>query len=129
MCRVLFDEKMSTTAKLVIFLNPVNILLDVIRTNMRLNKSAKCIYVYLYLYVPDEGSLLPKYRDCTTSNDFELYIYIDICNYVLFAATQQLHLRHAILILSTPYYFSVNITLMLPKHNFITLSLLDSIYN
>ena len=22
-----------------------------------------------------EGSLLPKYRDCTTSNDFELYIY------------------------------------------------------
>ena len=37
------------------------------------------IYIYnkrllLYLYVPDEGSLLPKYRDCTTSNDFELYI-------------------------------------------------------
>ena len=24
----------------------------------------------IYLYVPDEGSLLPKYRDCTTSNDF-----------------------------------------------------------
>ena len=22
-------------------------------------------------YVPDEGSLLPKYRDCTTYNDFE----------------------------------------------------------
>ena len=39
-----------------------------------------CIYIYifvlLYLYVPDEGSLLPKYRDCTTFNDFELYIYI-----------------------------------------------------
>ena len=32
-------------------------------------------FVLLYLYVPDEGSLLPKYRDCTTSNDFELYIY------------------------------------------------------
>ena len=32
------------------------------------------IYIY-YLYVLDEGSLLPKYRDCTTSNDFELYIY------------------------------------------------------
>ena len=34
-------------------------------------------YIYivsLYLYVPDEGSLLPKYRDCTTSNDFELYL-------------------------------------------------------
>ena len=31
-------------------------------------------FVSLYLYVPDEGSLLPKYRDCTTSNDFELYI-------------------------------------------------------
>ena len=30
--------------------------------------------VSLYLYVPDEGSLLPKYRDCTTSNDFELYL-------------------------------------------------------
>ena len=27
-----------------------------------------------YIYVPDEGSLLPKYRDCTTSNDFELYL-------------------------------------------------------
>ena len=22
----------------------------------------------------DEGSLLPKYGDCTTSNDFELYL-------------------------------------------------------
>ena len=35
------------------------------------------IYIYivsLYLYVPDEGSLLPKYRDCTTSNDFESYL-------------------------------------------------------
>ena len=32
-------------------------------------------FVSLYLYVPDEGSLLPKYRDCTTSNDFESYIY------------------------------------------------------
>ena len=31
-------------------------------------------FVSLYLYVPDEGSLLPKYRDCVTSNDFELYI-------------------------------------------------------
>ena len=30
-------------------------------------------FVSLYLYVPDEGSLLPIYRDCTTSNDFELY--------------------------------------------------------
>ena len=35
-------------------------------------------FVSLYLYVPDEGSLLPKYRDCTTSNDFELCIYIYI---------------------------------------------------
>ena len=38
-----------------------------------------CIYIYiyvsLYLYVPDEGSLLSKCnRDCTTSNDFELYL-------------------------------------------------------
>ena len=35
-------------------------------------------FVSLYLYVPDEGSLLPKYRDCTTSNDFESYIIIYI---------------------------------------------------
>ena len=56
-----------------------------------------CIYIYMYIYnsksldvvqslyfgsklpsssrqVVDEGSLLPKYRDCTTSNDFELYL-------------------------------------------------------
>ena len=33
-----------------------------------------CTYIRTYLYVPDEGSLLPKYRDCTTSNDFELYL-------------------------------------------------------
>ena len=31
-------------------------------------------FVSLYLYVPDEGSLLPKYRDCTTYNDFEIYL-------------------------------------------------------
>ena len=35
-------------------------------------------FVSLYLYVPDEGSLLPKYRDCTTSNEIELYICIYI---------------------------------------------------
>ena len=35
-----------------------------------------------YLYFPDEGSLLPKYRDCTTSNDFESYIYIYIYIYI-----------------------------------------------
>ena len=34
----------------------------------------RLISVSLYFYVPDEGSLLPKYRDCTTSNDFELYL-------------------------------------------------------
>ena len=28
----------------------------------------------LYLSVPDEGSLLPKNRDCTASNDFELFL-------------------------------------------------------
>ena len=51
-----------------------------------------CIYIYiysyhtfflsLYLYVPDEGSILSKYRDCTTSNDFELCIYIYIYIYI-----------------------------------------------
>ena len=35
-------------------------------------------FVSLYLYAPDEGSLLPKYRECTTSNDFELCIHIYI---------------------------------------------------
>ena len=39
-------------------------------------------FVSLYLYVPDEGSLLPKYRDCTTSNDFELYINMHIYMYI-----------------------------------------------
>ena len=41
-----------------------------------------CLKVELlrHLYVPDEGSLLPKYRDCTTSNDFELDIELDIYN-------------------------------------------------
>ena len=39
-------------------------------------------FVSLYLYVPDEGSLLPKYRDCTTSNDFELYISIYIYKHI-----------------------------------------------
>ena len=29
--------------------------------------------IYIYIYI-DEGSLLPKYRDCTTSNDFESYL-------------------------------------------------------
>ena len=41
-------------------------------------------FVSLYLYVPDEGSLLPKYRDCTTYNDFEyIYIYIYVYIYIL----------------------------------------------
>ena len=41
-------------------------------------------FVSLYLYVPDEGSLLPKYRDCTTYNDFEyMYIYTYIYIYVI----------------------------------------------
>ena len=48
-------------------------------------------FVSLYLYVPDEGSLLPKYRDCTTSNDFESYIckyiYEYIYIYVIYAIT------------------------------------------
>ena len=40
-------------------------------------------FVSLYLYVPDEGSLLPKYRDCTTSNDFESYI-LHTYTYILY---------------------------------------------
>ena len=48
-------------------------------------------FVSLYLYVHDEGRLLPKYRDCTTSNDFELYLMccgvmllLIICMYISF---------------------------------------------
>ena len=41
-------------------------------------------FVSLYLYVPDEGSLLPKYRDYTTYNDFEYIYYIYI--YILHVA-------------------------------------------
>ena len=51
-----------------------------------------CLYVYIYIYIynsksldvvqslyfgsklPSSKALLPKYRDCTTSNDFELYL-------------------------------------------------------
>ena len=41
------------------------------------------LFVWLYLYVPDEGSLQPKYRNCTTYNDFEMYIYISsYTNYI-----------------------------------------------
>ena len=32
------------------------------------------VLIKIKTYVLDEGSLLPKYRDCTTSNDFELYL-------------------------------------------------------
>ena len=46
-------------------------------TNAGINIYMHTLFV-LYLYVPDEGSLLPKYRDCTTYNDFELCIYIYI---------------------------------------------------
>ena len=41
------------------------------------------IYISLYLYFPVNGSLLPKYRDCSTSNDFDLYIYIYIYMHIL----------------------------------------------
>ena len=40
------------------------------------NLSTYVYFLALYLYVPDEGSLLPKYIDCTTSNGFESYIYL-----------------------------------------------------
>ena len=33
------------------------------------------------MQIPDEGSLLPRYRDCATPNGFELcvYIYVNVC--------------------------------------------------
>ena len=52
-------------------------------------------FVLLYLYVPDEGSLLPKYRDCTTYNDFQLYIvYIYIYTqyiYIVYSCKKALY--------------------------------------
>ena len=63
-------------------------------------------FVSLYLYVPDEGSLLPKYRDCTTYNDFELYlmccgvmlllliIYICICIYIYIYIYATQHIKY-----------------------------------
>ena len=35
-----------------------------------------------YLHVPGEGSLLPKYSDCTLPYGFQLHTYIYICERV-----------------------------------------------
>ena len=32
------------------------------------------VFVSLYLYVPDEGRMVPTYRECTISNDIELHL-------------------------------------------------------
>ena len=61
-------------------------------------------FVLLYLYVPDEGSLLPKYRDCTTSNDFELYVYIYIDVIVIFVVFLLFLWVGHIHILINPYF-------------------------
>ena len=60
------------------------------------------VFASLYLYVSDEGSLLPKNTDCTTPNGFELYlmrcgvipllfiIYIYICTH-MYIHTQNMY--------------------------------------
>ena len=59
----------------------IKLLCQEMESTVGINKKKHYIYIHiyytlfmLYLYVPDEGSLLPKYRDCTTSNDFESYL-------------------------------------------------------
>ena len=54
-----------------------------------MEKKTKCykvtkiyIYTYVCIHVPDEGNLLPRYRDCTTSNGIELYFMC--CGVMLF---------------------------------------------
>ena len=44
-------------------------------TPQHIKYNSKSLDVVQSLYI---GCKLPKYRDCTTSNDFELYIYIYI---------------------------------------------------
>ena len=48
--------------------------ISIFRQQAAFVRNVQIIIVSLYLYVPDEGSLLPKYRDCTTSINFELYL-------------------------------------------------------
>ena len=45
-------------------------------------------FVSLYLYVPNEDSLLPKYRDCTTSDGLELYL---MCSGVISSSTNNIY--------------------------------------
>ena len=62
------------------FKTPRNSTMHNIHSKLFIFVYAYILYIYiiqfvsLYLYIPDEGSLLLKYRDCTTSNDFELYL-------------------------------------------------------
>ena len=46
--------------------------------HIKYNSKSLDVVQSLFFGSNDEGSLLPKCRDCTTSNDFELYIYIYI---------------------------------------------------
>ena len=62
-------------------------------------------FVSLYLYVPDEGSLLPKYRDCTTSNDFELYI---IYIYIIYVENSEKQVKRYFNPIACIYIYSVS---------------------
>ena len=68
--------------------------------------------ISLYLYVPDEGNLLPKYRDCTTSNDFELHIY-DVCIYtyifyIIYIYIHLIYMHFIYIYIHLIYIYNVN---------------------
>ena len=73
-------------------------------------------FVSLYLYVPDEGSLLPKYRDCTTSNDFESYIHIYIYNSKSLDVVQSLYFGSKLPSSGTFYMYLLYIYIYICMH-------------
>ena len=52
-------------------------------------------YILLYLYIPVEGSLLPKYFDCTTRSGIELYLMC--CGVMLFLLIIYIYIMKLIL--------------------------------
>ena len=70
-------------------------------------------FVSLYLYVPDEGSLPPKYRDCTTSNGFELYLMC--CGVMLL-----LLIIHIYIYMHAYKYIYIYLHIMIQKRHILT---------
>ena len=72
-----------------------------------------CIYISLYLYVPNEGSLLPKYRDCSTPNDFELYLMC--CGVTLLLLTMYIYIYICVYFISQHHPSLTDIKVTLKK--------------